>query len=386
MRFSPGTVGNGVAHIDVAAAHSLQRLPPGPWLVVFWSEGFPAGQVWLEPAPGQQADVTNTLAKLQLQSATRSLPAPLPRASVVICTCDRPDSLASVLASLKQQSHKPYEVVVVDNASSDGRTRAVAEAADVRYILEPRRGLDIARNTGARTATADIVAYADDDVVLHERWLERICGAFDEPWVMAVTGLVLPAELATEAQRQFERYWGFGRGYRRIDFDQTFFASDRNYGCNAWDVGAGASMAFRRECFTTVGMFDERLDVGAAGCSGDSEYWHRILSRGFTCRYEPSAVAFHMHRRGADDLRRQIYAYMRGHTAALLVQFERTRNWGNLRRLVVTLPHEYARRSVRYLVGRGGARDATLAQEIAGCIAGVWYYLTTPRARAGVEP
>lgn len=386
MPFQPGTIGSGVAHIDVAAVHRLQLLPPGPWLVVFWSEGLPVGQVWLELAPAERTDATGDLAGLALQPAAQALQAQLPQASVVICTRDRPDSLAAVLASLKLQLHRPFEVVVVDNAPSDERSRAVAEAAGARYVLEPRPGLDIARNTGARAATADIVAYADDDVVLHKRWLERLCAAFDEPCIMAVTGLVLPAELATDAQRQFERHWGFGRGYRRIDFDQTFFANDRHHGCHAWEIGAGASMAFRRACFKAVGMFDERLDVGAAGCSGDSEYWHRVLSRGFTCRYEPSAVSFHMHRRNVDDMRRQIYAYMRGHTAALLVQFERTGNWGNIRRLVLTLPHEYARRSVRYLMGQGGARDATLAQEIAGCIAGVWYYFRTPRARAGFDP
>ena len=382
MRFSAGTIGDGVTHIDVAATQSLQRLPPGSHLVVFWSDGFPVGQLWLELAPGQVVDTTDIVPDLQLHSVTPVPRARLPQASVVICTRDRPDKLSSLLTSLEHQSHEPYEVVVVDNAPSDGRTRAVAEAAGVRYILEARLGLDVARNTGARAVAADVVAYADDDVVLHEHWLERLCAAFDEPNIMAVTGLVLPAELVTDAQRQFERYWGFGRGYRRIDFGQTFFANDRRLGCHAWEIGAGANMAFRRACFETVGMFDERLDVGAAGCSGDSEYWHRILSHGFTCRYEPSAVALHMHRRDAHALRRQIYSYMRGHTAALLVQFERTGNWGNVRRLIITLPHEYARRATRFLMGRGGERDATLAHEIAGCLAGVWYYLRTPRARS----
>ena len=77
---------------------------------------------------------------------------------------------------------------------------------------------------------------------------------------------MLPAELATEAQRQFETYWGFGKGYRQQDFNSLSF----NPHCvfPAWDVGAGASMAFRREVFQSVGFFHERLDVGQAGCSG----------------------------------------------------------------------------------------------------------------------
>jgi hypothetical protein len=74
-------------------------------------------------------------------------------------------------------------------------------------------------------------------------------------------------------QLQFETYWGFGRGYRRMDFSSVFFESDRLRGCPVWEIGAGANMAFRREVFEKVGLFDERLDVGAAGCSGDSEFW-----------------------------------------------------------------------------------------------------------------
>jgi len=70
--------------------------------------------------------------------------------------------------------------------------------------------------------------------------------SFDADHVAAVTGLVLPAELKTAAQQHFETFWSFGRGYRRVDFGQDFFASDRTRGCPAWEIGAGASMAFRR--------------------------------------------------------------------------------------------------------------------------------------------
>ena len=167
---------------------------------------------------------------------------------------------------------------MVDNGSADDRTQEAAIIAGVRYAREDRPGLDVARNTGAKLATGEIVAYADDDVVLQPRWLERLVRAFDRPEIAAVTGLVLPMELETEAQRHFETYWGFGRGYRPIDFGAAFFAADRKTGCPSWKIGAGASMAFRREIFGMLGFFDERLDVGAAGCSGDSEYWHRVLS------------------------------------------------------------------------------------------------------------
>jgi GT2 family glycosyltransferase len=278
------------------------------------------------------------------------------------------------LASFSQQTLLPSQIIVVDNASTDGRTCNVAQAAGAQYVREDRLGLDIARNVGARVARGEIIAYTDDDVILHPRWLERLVNAFDAPEVMAVTGLVLPAELETEAQRHFETYWGFGRGYRRKDFGTAFFSQDRKHGCRVWEIGAGANMAFRREVFELAGYFDERLDVGAAGCSGDSEYWHRVLTHGGICRYEPSAVVFHYHRRDFPSLGNQIFNYMRGHTVALLVQFERSGNFGNLRRAFFSMPGWYARRLLRRMLKGPIERDRFFWREFTGFLSGLGYY------------
>lgn len=313
-------------------------------------------------------------------------PAPAPTAaarpssvSLVICTRDRPMELARCLASLPDQTRPPDEIVVVDNASLARDTEKVCRDAGVRYVREPRPGLDIARNTGARASTGEIVAYTDDDVVLHPGWLERLAAAFDAPQIWAVTGLVLPAELATPAQWHFERYWGFGRGFQRTDFGADFLQANARTGCPAWLIGAGASMAFRRIVFDRAGFFDERLDVGAAGCSGDSEFWHRILCAGGTCRYEPSSVAFHYHRRDWAGLRKQIRAYMRGHSAALLVQYERSGRKGNLRRLFISFPAFYARRVIKQMLKGGDPSALLMRDEMAGLLSGIWFYLRTPR-------
>ena len=144
-------------------------------------------------------------------------------------------------------------------------------------------------------------------------------------------------------------------------------------------------MAFRKTVFTAVGLFDERLDVGAAGCSGDSEYWYRVLAAGWRCRYEPSAVVFHHHRRTFDALAQQILAYMRGHVAALLVQFEHSGHWGNLRRALIMLPATYALRWAGRLVRRRRDTDGLLAQEIRGWLAGVIFYLRAKRPAEGTR-
>lgn len=357
-----------------------------PVLAVFEADGLPVGQVWLQPGEALHVPgaVTERLARRRSAGTGRALARTQSyRSSLVICTRDRPDELRRCLASLSQQSLPPGEVIVVDNASRDGRTREVALAAGVTVLREDRPGLDFARNTGARAATGDIVIYADDDTELHPRLIEFTLAAFDDPHVAAVTGLVLPASLQTEAQWLFEDQWSFGRGFDRIDYDSGFFRTTRAHGCPAWIVGAGANMAFRRSIFDQIGLFDERLDVGQAGCSGDSEYWYRILAAGQTCRYEPLAVVRHHHRLQIDGLASQIYHYMRGHTAALMVQYERSRDSGNLRRAFVSLPWYYARRlAVRVWRGSSPA-NRFLAQEIRGAIAGIWFYLRAPRPDAG---
>jgi GT2 family glycosyltransferase len=174
-------------------------------------------------------------------------------------------------------------------------------------------------------------------------------------------------------------FWSFGRGYRQINYDSEFFRVDKTRGCPAWVIGAGANMAFRRRIFDRIGLFDERLDAGQAGCSGDSEYWHRVLAHGWTCRYEPSAVVFHYHRRDMAALSNQIFHYMRGHSAALMVQYERTGNWGNLRRALATMPWWYLRRVARGVLNGWTEGDLLLAQEIRGYVSGLRFYLRAPR-------
>ncbi len=296
--------------------------------------------------------------------------------SVVICTRDRPERLARCLHSLQDLSQYPQEILVVDNAPSSDTTRQlVAQMPGIRYVLEPSPGLDLARNTGIRHSTSDIIAFTDDDVTVHPTWLARLQQSFDDPRVMAVTGLVLPAELETEAQFIFEKYWGFNRGYRAMTFDTHFFELRKPWGVPVWHIGAGANMAFRRKAFELVGDFDERLDAGAAGCNGDSELWYRVLAEGWACRYEPTAVVYHYHRRDMDDLKQQIYSYLRGDAAARLIQFSKYRHWGNLRHLFLTLPKYYVKLFLRGLLKGFEPRHTTLLVEILGCLSGIKFYL-----------
>jgi GT2 family glycosyltransferase len=275
----------------------------------------------------------------------------------------------------------PREVIVVDNAPATTATRDVLrDHPGMRYVLEPRPGLSAARNAGIARATGDIIAFTDDDVVVHPEWTARLESAFDAPEVAAVTGLVLPAELRTEAQWTFEKdMGGFSQGYRELRFDERFFRATRRYGAWVWKVGAGASMAFRRHVFEELGAFDERLGAGASGCSEDSEMWYRVIARGWVCRYDPRVVVYHYHRDTLQNLSRQMHDYMRGHVTALFVQLQRHRHGGNLYRVLVTLPWHYFKMGLLEVLHGFRPRHATLLAEVRGCVAGIGYFLRHPR-------
>jgi glycosyltransferase involved in cell wall biosynthesis len=367
----------GVNELDVKRREALAA----PYFLILWRDDRPIASFKAFCSSEMPLDW-----RMVERACRASTAAPTPQTSrsnisLVICTRDRPQALDRCLASLPSQNRRPDQVVVVDNASRTDETRQVTERHRVIYLREDRPGLDIARNRGAAVSRGDIVAYTDDDTVLHPSWLRRIEDAFGAKEIWAVTGLTFPAELETEAQCIFEKVWSFDRGFQRRDFGPLFYSNTRKLGSPVWEIGAGANMAFRREVFDKIGGFDERLDVGAAGCSGDSEFWNRILHAGGVCRYEPGAVIYHFHRRTLEGLRAQIRAYMRGHIAALLVQYERTGERGNLRRIYRSLPGWYLRQGLRRLAGRRTASTCLWLEEVCGCLEGISYYWTTSLSR-----
>jgi glycosyltransferase involved in cell wall biosynthesis len=298
------------------------------------------------------------------------------KVSVVICTRDRPEHIENCLRSLEKLVPVADEIVVVDNAPTTEATKEiVAKFPTVKYVLEPRPGLDHARNAGIHNSTGEIIAYTDDDVIVHPQWIQYLRQSFAyDPQIMAVTGIVLAAELATESQLIFEKYWSFNRGYAPIMYDQKFFQDNLSAGVPVCQIGAGANMAFRREIFTKAGDFDPRLDVGASGCNGDSEYWYRVLANGGICRYDPKVVTYHFHRTEMAGLTKQLYFYMRGHVSALCVQFERHHHWGNLRRLFIHVPLWYGKLYMQGILAGFQGRYQTLLPETFGYLSGIKYY------------
>jgi glycosyltransferase involved in cell wall biosynthesis len=245
--------------------------------------------------------------------APRSPTVPLPLVTVAICTKDRPDGVERLLRSLSARATASpdgdarLEIVVVDNAPSDERTRELTERRpEVRYIREPRPGLDFARNRALLEARGELLAFLDDDVIVDRHWATALVEAWaDNPDAACFTGQVLPLELETEAQILFEARGGFRRGFDRVRYGQVL-AGNRLYPGRAGIFGTGANMTFRTHIVRSLGGFDEALDTGAPlPGGGDLDMFYRIIRSGHVLVYEPRFLVFHQHRREMDALRRQ---------------------------------------------------------------------------------
>lgn len=294
--------------------------------------------------------------------------------SLIICTKDRAAFLHQCLSMIGKLSCKPAEIIVVDNNSTDDSSKAVvSQFTGVQYLREPRQGLSIARNTGVERANFPIIAFTDDDAIVHPLWLYRVWETFQDPEANAMTGLVFSHKLETEAQMIFEKFWSFNKGFIDKVFGRAFFNSTYKNGTPVWEIGAGVNMAFRKSVFSEVGNFDERLGAGASGCSEDSELWYRMLIKGLDIHYNPRAIMYHEHRSDIAGLKKQIFAYMKGHAVAALIQQEMHQESGYRKRVFQILPKNYIYAVLKGFPGYN-FQLKTLGAEIKGLIAGLFFY------------
>jgi len=313
--------------------------------------------------------------QLALDRVSRLLPqVPV---SIVIPTCNRPDDLRRCLDALhRERPIRPREIVVVDNrpGPASPTPAVVRDFPDVRLVEEPKPGLSYARNCGFAAATGDILIAIDDDVVVSEGWLERLVAPFARREVMAVTGHVLPLELETRSQCEFEAYGGLGKGFNHFEVNGDWFRSVRG-AVPTWNIGATANAAFRAAIFDdpAIGMLDEALGAGMpTGCSEDTYLFYRILKAGHTIVYDPTAFVWHRHRRDAAALRHQIHCYSKGHVAYHLTTLVRDGDRRALVRLGYSLPKIYLRRAYARLRRRSDYPLNLILTEVAGTFAGPW--------------
>ena len=297
------------------------------------------------------------------------------KASIAICTRNRTDDLKRCLDALMEMPDDGQEVIVVDNCPSNMDTRdLVTFYPRVRYVLESRPGLDIARNRAIKEAKHEIVAFTDDDATPDNNWLRALLINFNSPQVMCVTGLTMPLELETEAQEMFEKHNSFSKGFRRV-----IHSSEYKNPLATGKVGAGANMALRKSVLELVGEFDEALDAGTLTHSGgDHEMFARILIAGYQIIYDPAALSWHRHRRSWKELQQTVYGYGVGVYSLFARHLILNREWSVFKIAFNWFYYDQSRQLWRLLFKRKNSVPADLVfSELKGCLAGPWAYISS---------
>lgn len=229
-----------------------------------------------------------------------------PAVSIVICTRDRARQLGPCLdAVARLRSSLPWELVIVDNGSTDDTAQVIADfARQARFPVvtaaEPVAGLGRARNCGWRAASGELIAFTDDDCYLAEDFVERAAALFSAPGI------------------------GYGGG-RLTLFDPSDYPVALNLKethqlippCSYVEAGfiSGANMVFRRNVLEQIDGFDPTFGPGGAYVCDDVDAQARASFAGWAGVFEPALTVAHHHGRDAAAARKLYRAYNLGRGA-----------------------------------------------------------------------
>jgi glycosyltransferase involved in cell wall biosynthesis len=172
--------------------------------------------------------------------------------SVIVCAHNEERFVAACLHSLLAQSRPPDEVLLINNASTDGTALVAAAIPGVRVVTEPRKGLVIARERGRQEAAGELLVYVDADCRAPLTWLERVEARFAAD----------PSLLALSGNYRFYDWDWWGRTLLRA-YDFTLGPATHvlvKYILRIGVVFYGGNFAVRREGLDRIGGFDTRIE------------------------------------------------------------------------------------------------------------------------------
>ena len=209
------------------------------------------------------------------------LPPPLersPRVSVVICAFNAERTMDACLASLRTLRYPNYEVIVVNDGSTDRTLEISQRYPEVRIFSQENKGLSVARNVGYENATGEIVAYTDSDCVVDPDWLTYLTYKFAHSGFVAVGGPNLPPP---EDSRTAACVAASPGGPAHVLIDDE--VAEHIPGCN---------MAFLKTALQEIGGFDPIHR--AAG--DDVDLCWRLQNHGHAIGFSPAAMVWHFRR------------------------------------------------------------------------------------------
>ncbi len=223
-----------------------------------------------------------------------------PRFSIIICTYNRRTMILTALSSLRKQTfpYKYFEIIIIDNGSTDGTFDAVQTYIDMPYkkqgeeilrvqcLHEARNGLSYARKTGLEAATGEIVVFLDDDIVVDARFLEQLHLAYTETGADAVGGCI---KMYWEDPRPYwltDDFLGM-LGYYMPFRTRTKLTTALHFGSSCFSV--------KREVLSKVGGFSSLLSkrLNMPISADVANLCQRLHQAGYALWYEPGAYIGH---------------------------------------------------------------------------------------------
>ena len=202
-----------------------------------------------------------------------------PRISVIVCTYNGSRTIRDCLESMLKLEYPDFEVIVVNDGSSD-TTAAILQEYPIRVISTENRGLSMARNVGLKAATGEIVAYIDDDAYPTPYWLSYLAAGFLSTTHAAVGGPnIAPSGDGTIADCVADAPGG------PIHVLLSDGEAEHIPGCN---------MAFRKAALQAIGGFDPQFRTAG----DDVDICWRVRQQGWTIGFSAAAMVWH-HRRNS---------------------------------------------------------------------------------------
>ncbi len=224
-----------------------------------------------------------------------------PSVTVIVPVRNGEQTIQPLLESLQKLDYdrNKVEVIVVDGNSTD-KTREIVKKYPVKLIVEERKGLNRARNTGIKCGNGEIIAFTDSDCIVPSNWITKIVENFKDHKVSCVGGSTkaLNSDFVSQyADNSIVRLMPFFTKREELKKVKPFFRHP-----------AGCNMAFRRKVAEEIGYFDEHIQYGF----DEVEFADRVCRAGYKMVLDPEVSVWHKHRSTLGEFLKQNFQYGKG--------------------------------------------------------------------------